>query len=326
MLQRRVGAVVWLLVAFVLARLVWSARGRGQALATAAAVTRRAALLRSGKTQVVFATLIAVMVLPFVLPWTVRARGEFRVEAAPRTKVHAEVEGVVDRMHVEEGAVVEAGAVLASLWNPRLEAAVLETRKRVDLLGLAGARADAAGDRAGAASAAAALAELESRLAVLEREHERLTIRAPQASQLEHDDSIMSRALVQRFCEAFEVDRCSLMRVDDRHLHIAAHRGMDPNMAGRVRLPLAKSRGISAGQRASLKFSAWPGLKFVSQVTVVSPAAREGWLEAEVFLPDGPLQPQPGMTGVAKVVTARGTIAAALARAFRENVRLDLWL
>ena len=60
------------------------------------------------------------------------------------------------------------------------------------------------------------------------------------ASQLEHDDSLMSRALVQRFCEAFEVDRCSLMRVDDRHLHIAAHRGMDPNMAGRVRLPLGQ--------------------------------------------------------------------------------------
>jgi len=60
------------------------------------------------------------------------------------------------------------------------------------------------------------------------------------ASQLEHDDSLMSRALVQRFCEAFAVDRCSLMRVNDRHLHIAAHRGMDPNMAGQVRLPLGQ--------------------------------------------------------------------------------------
>ncbi|MFI5279214.1 MAG: GAF domain-containing protein [Gemmatimonadales bacterium] len=60
------------------------------------------------------------------------------------------------------------------------------------------------------------------------------------ATQLEHDDSLMSRALVQRFCEAFAVDRCSLMRVSDRHLHIAAHRGMDPNMAGQVRLPLGQ--------------------------------------------------------------------------------------
>jgi transcriptional regulator with GAF, ATPase, and Fis domain len=61
-----------------------------------------------------------------------------------------------------------------------------------------------------------------------------------EASQLEHDDALMSRALVQRFCEAFSVDRCSLMRVDDRHLHIAAHRGMDPDMAGQVRLPVGQ--------------------------------------------------------------------------------------
>ena len=61
-----------------------------------------------------------------------------------------------------------------------------------------------------------------------------------EAAALEHDDAILSRSLVQRFCEAFSVDRCSLMRVDDRHLHIAAHRGMDPNMAGRVRLPLGQ--------------------------------------------------------------------------------------
>jgi len=62
-----------------------------------------------------------------------------------------------------------------------------------------------------------------------------------EAAQAEYDASRMSRALVQRFCEAFSVDRCSLMRVDDRsELHIAASRGMDPTMAGQVRLPLGQ--------------------------------------------------------------------------------------
>ena len=61
-----------------------------------------------------------------------------------------------------------------------------------------------------------------------------------EASQAEYDESLMSRALVQRFCEAFEVDRCSLMRVDDQHLEIAAHRGMDPNVAGSVKLPMGE--------------------------------------------------------------------------------------
>jgi len=61
-----------------------------------------------------------------------------------------------------------------------------------------------------------------------------------EASQVEYDESLMSRALVQRFCEAFAVDRCSLMRVDDQHLAITAHRGMDPLVAGSVKLPLGE--------------------------------------------------------------------------------------
>jgi transcriptional regulator with GAF, ATPase, and Fis domain len=60
-----------------------------------------------------------------------------------------------------------------------------------------------------------------------------------EASAGEHDDGVLSRALVQRFCDAFAVDRCSLMRVDQQsHLKIAAHRGMDPNVVNNVRLPM----------------------------------------------------------------------------------------
>ena len=62
-----------------------------------------------------------------------------------------------------------------------------------------------------------------------------------EAAQAEYDASRMSRALVQRFCESFAVDRCSLMRVDEQsELHIEAQRGMDPVLADRVRLPLGQ--------------------------------------------------------------------------------------
>jgi len=61
-----------------------------------------------------------------------------------------------------------------------------------------------------------------------------------EASQAAYDESLMSRALVQRFCDAFEVDRCSLMRVDDQDLKISAHRGMDPGVAGRVKLRMGE--------------------------------------------------------------------------------------
>ena len=61
-----------------------------------------------------------------------------------------------------------------------------------------------------------------------------------EASQEAYDESLMSRALVQRFCDVFEVDRCSLMRIEDQNLRIAAHRGMDADVAGRVTVPLGE--------------------------------------------------------------------------------------
>jgi transcriptional regulator with GAF, ATPase, and Fis domain len=61
-----------------------------------------------------------------------------------------------------------------------------------------------------------------------------------EAARGEHDAALLSRSLVQRFCQAFNVDRCSLMRVDDQHLHVAAHQGLDPDVAEGVRLPLGQ--------------------------------------------------------------------------------------
>lgn len=55
------------------------------------------------------------------------------------------------------------------------------------------------------------------------------------------DDAVaLTRSLVAWCCEHFDVGRCSVMRVDDAQgdLRIYAHRGLDPAMAGRVRLPM----------------------------------------------------------------------------------------
>lgn len=55
------------------------------------------------------------------------------------------------------------------------------------------------------------------------------------------DDAVaLTRSLVAWCCEHFEVDRCSVMRVDDAQgdLRIYAHRGLDPALAGRVRVPM----------------------------------------------------------------------------------------
>lgn len=55
------------------------------------------------------------------------------------------------------------------------------------------------------------------------------------------DDAVtLTRSLVAWCCEHFDVGRCSVMRVDDAHgdLRIYAHRGLDPALAGQVRVPM----------------------------------------------------------------------------------------
>jgi signal transduction protein with GAF and PtsI domain len=55
------------------------------------------------------------------------------------------------------------------------------------------------------------------------------------------DDAVaLTRSLVAWCCQHFDVARCSVMRVDDAQgdLRIYAHRGLDPAMAGRVRVPM----------------------------------------------------------------------------------------
>lgn len=57
------------------------------------------------------------------------------------------------------------------------------------------------------------------------------------------DDAVgLTRSLVAWCCEHFDVDRCSVMRVDDARgdLRIYAHRGLDPALAGRVRVPMGE--------------------------------------------------------------------------------------
>ena len=50
----------------------------------------------------------------------------------------------------------------------------------------------------------------------------------------------LTRSFVGWFCDHFQVDRCSLMRLDDAqsHLRILAQRGIDPAAAGRVRVAM----------------------------------------------------------------------------------------
>ena len=94
----------------------------------------------------------------------------------------------------------------------------------------------------------------------------------------------------------------------------------------RVRVPPRLATELLPGQRAALRLPARPSLEFQSEVTAASPMAGGDWVDVEIPFPRSGWQPDPGMTGVAKIVMWRGTIAEALLRKFRQTVRADLWL
>lgn len=302
------GPWTWVLVGYILTRVLWRRRARLGELALVAARTQHAGFLRGRKTALALAGVVLVVGLPFIVPWTFRARGGFRVEAARRATIFAPVPGVLDELVVAEGDIVQVGQDLARLWNPELERDVLALERRTALLRARRASAEAARDRDGAARAAAELEEAQRELVLARGRLESATIRAP------IDGVVLAHRLRERRGEALEEG--------DVLLELAGTGGR----SARVRLPPTDAGRVAPGQRAKLKLPVWPGTVLVSRVSRVAPAAREGWIEAEVGLPPGPRVPAPGMVGEAKIETGRGTLAGAIGRSVRRLVRLDLWI
>jgi putative peptide zinc metalloprotease protein len=305
---RFIGPWVWVIVAFIAGRSLARMARRGRALVGVATTTWRAGFLRSNRVATGLAVIVLLVLLPLLVPWTFRARGEFTVEAQPRAQIRAEVSGVIDRWYVREGEVVAAGEPLARLWNPALEAEVLELAADVARLELQRSQAEARGDRTTAASAGAALEELRDELEVAHARRERLRLTAP------IDGIVLAHRLPERLGEA--VAEGELL------LEIAGTGGR----RARVQVPAKDAGELAPGQRATLKLFARPELKFVSTVASVAPAARGGHVQVEVVLPADDWQPAPGTTGIAKIEMRRGTVAQAILRAVRRTVRIDLWL
>ncbi len=305
---RLIGPIVWLLVAVMLLKKLVKLAVRGRALASATATTWRAGFLRGPRAAMLVAAVSALVLLAFLTPWTSRARGEFRIESAPRSQVRAQTGGILDAWQVSEGATVRAGQPMARLWNSQLEIALLELDSRAKQLRLNRVEADARGDLSEAAALASVLKEVEQELAVLVVQRERLVVRSP------IDGIVIGYRLAERTGQLVEAGV------------LLAEVASSSGCLARVRVPLKEAGEMEAGQRASLKLHARPDLKFVSSVSSVAPAAVNGWLEAEVPLPHDGWQPAPGMTGIAKISTHRGTIAHAIVRAIKQTLRIDLWL
>ncbi len=303
-----IGPWIWVIVAWIAFKLVRKHAGRSRSLAVAAQTRWRAGFLSGPRAGVLAIVVVTVIALPFILPWTYRARGEFAVEAAPPAPVRAQVDGIIDRILVNEGDAVASGEPLVVLWNPDLESDFLDRQAEARRLAVGKARAEARGDLSGAAEASATLSEVRDELEVLRARRARLVVRAP----------IEGTVLGYRLRE----------RLGDRLLEgeeLVTIASNDGRLA-RVRIPLKRAGELEVGQLAGLRLLTRPDLEFRSSVASLAPAAEDGMVETIVYFPAGDWQPAPGMSGIAKIVTRRATVAHAIARAWRQTVRIDLWL
>jgi multidrug efflux pump subunit AcrA (membrane-fusion protein) len=283
--------------------------GRSRALALAARTRWKAGFLSGPAAGILAVVVVTIIALPFLLPWTYRASGEFTVEAAPPAPVRARVDGILDRVLVKEGDTVAAGTPLAVLWNPELESDYLGLQAEARRLTLQRARAEARRDLSDAADAAATLVKVNEELEVLRLRRERLVIRAP------GDGTVLGYRLHERLGER-------LAEGDE----LATIASLDGRLA-RIRVPLKRAGELEVGQSAGMRLITRPDLEFRSTVTAVAPAAEEGAVEVIIHIPSGgDWQPVPGMTGIARIATRRVTVAHAIARAWRQTVRIDLWL
>lgn len=134
----------------------------------------------AGRTTVAVAVALLVAGL-LLVPLPNRIAGPFVVEPAERAIVRVPADALVAAVAVREGDRVEAGAELARLASPELDAARLETEAaRLRALREA-SRARDLRDPAAEASARELARAAESRLAMLEARRSQLTLRAPVA-------------------------------------------------------------------------------------------------------------------------------------------------
>jgi putative peptide zinc metalloprotease protein len=138
---------------------------------------KRAGAIRAGKRSRVTFGLLAILVLPAVLPWNGRVSAPALLKAQDHATLYAPVPGILSEISVRSGDRVAAGTVLARLDNPDLALKLEQTGHRVSVLNYELARIGF--DDTFRSRAQATAQELETALAeraALLRDRERLIL------------------------------------------------------------------------------------------------------------------------------------------------------
>ena len=233
------------------------------------------------------------------------------IEGRVQQAVVAPLAGYLSAAHVRAGDAVEQGQLVAVLDDREL---LLEREKWLserDKHAKEYQEALATRDRANISVASARVAQADAQLKLVDQQLERIRLRAPFSGTVISGD--LSRALgapVERGQLLFEIVPDDDYRVS---LQVDEH----------------DVAGLQPGQRGSLRLAGLPDTGIAFEITRVVPvaSAEQGanQFRVEAELIQAPEGLRPGMQGVAKVVTGRGSLFAAWTRELVARLRLWAW-
>lgn len=267
--------------------------------------SRRRRALAGGLAGVALASLLL-----FFTPWTVRVAGPAVLEPVARQWIRPVEAGRVEAVLVREGTWVAPGDTLAILSNPDLEVEWARAQAAVRSLTASAASARASQDTDREQLALLELEGWSERIRILQGRRSSLTLVSPFTGQVvsTHPDTVVG----------------AWMEPGEGLLEVWSSEG---NLV-RVDLLQRDAGGIETGDPVGIRFPSRPDLTWRTAVARVGASAQDGTVEVWATL-DSPMASRsliPGMVGRGKVSAYRTTLAGALVRSVRRQLRLDFLL
>lgn len=268
------------------------------------------AMPKAKRAVVLGAAALVLLVLVF-FPWNLKVGGRAYVLPTRTTPVSAQVEGIIAQVNYNEGDIVPAGAVVATLRGDEQRLNLNEAQARHDIIARELTRLQAVSGAASAQIERVKLDQTQREIAAFQTKVEQTQIRAQFSGVIVTPRLEEKRGrFIQRgevFCETADINPVVI----------------------ETAVPEDDIGLVNTGQEVWLKANAFPERKFTGRVTRVSPQAtiEEGdrvfIVRAEIDNPNQALRT--GMIGRVKILTGDRSVGYVLLREPMRWLRKKLW-
>jgi GAF domain-containing protein/multidrug resistance efflux pump len=272
----------------------------------ALAALPRAAWIRYGAVAAVLFVVLFIVKLPLRV-----SAAEAEIHAAVQRPARAGVAGTLADVYVREGDVVTAGQLLATLRSDELQLRLVAAEGELRLAEREALAMDAAGRASAAAAARLRATQLNSALAVLQREAERLRVIAPTAG------IVLTPRLEERLGSHHLAGETVLWIGDRDSAEI------------RMRVRQQDIAQIETEDRVRVRVAARPERRYEGKVAAVGPLAEvvngQSYYTVRAILDNGDGVLRPGMSARARVHTDPRPLGYLMLRRPWRFIRMNLW-